>query len=661
MVEETRSTLKFAYNAKRIKLRPQVNEVVDDKVLIENLKKELSNTKLKLQNLKEFQEKNPPAPQPTGDDDFPMIDKFFAKMNMYMNASVRSEDFVDALEEMSGLTMGSAGCGGGDIAQPGGEGAAADPAVEEDEDDVEAFRRQILAKFMNEMEDEEGDNGEAADTTMGDTNANNTTVGDTTLNSTTGGGTTDVDTSVNRTGMTNDTAAKRGTQDASGRQHAAPSSPRKVTPQQEGLRHAPAGPPEISRHLPAASKPALLFAEDPQPEPPHDSADQVKRSFIDSDESSNSTPQLPPNESDLNLIERFRAEILEKFRDEIVDEEAAHELDENAQNVAVIANELINKFKREIVYKYKDEFPELLVKRMEVDLAATPVGDNGIVGRVIERAAVDDSPASPVMNTSDDSSVNGSVERFEDEFDESAKLGKAAERGKQEAKQADEGKPFERNVPGRTYSTQTTGAVINGRPPFGLGGTGLNSNKPDPPIPPITSAPGKSASGSVSSDLSSDVADKKAGSAMSPLPANPPDEKDGLIPPGEIAIGNGDGEPGAMEGKMRIIFLEEKLLATDELVETLFVELENAKGFIRELVFENAGGGGGGLDPSGAALFGSAGTSGVTVVDEQILNQCEILKFAIYTSLLFFVFGQHELFLATVFFLWLSLEVATKT
>lgn len=661
MVEETRSTLKFAYNAKRIKLRPQVNEVVDDKVLIENLKKELSETKLKLQNLKEFQEKNPPAPQPTGDDEFPMIHKFFAKMNMYMNASVRSEDFVDALEEMSGLTMGSAGDGGGgSTAQPDGEDAAADPAAEEDEDDVEAFRRQILAKFMNEME-EEGDNGEAADTAMDDTNANTTTVGDTTLDTTTGREMTDVETSVNRTESTDNTAAIHGTQDANGRQHAAPSSPRQVTPQQEGMQQAPTGPHEISRQLPDASKPALPFAEGPNSRLPHDPTDQVKRSFIDSDESSTSTPQLPPNESDLNLIERFREEILEKFRDEIVDEEAAHELDENAQNVAVIANELINKFKREIVYKYKDEFPELLVKRMEVDLAATPVGDSGIVGRVIERAAVDDSPASPVLNTSDDSSVNANVERFEDEFDESAKLGNAAERGKQEAKQADEGKQFERNIPGRTYSTQTTRAVINGRPPFGIGGTGVNSNKPDPPIPPITSALEKSASGSVSSDLSSDVADKKVGSAISPLPANPPDEEDGLTPPGEIAIGNRNGEPGSMEGKMRIKFLEEKLLATDELVETLFVELENAKGFIRELVFENAGGGVGGLDPSGAALFGSAGTSGVTVVDEQILNQCEILKFAIYTSLLFFVFGQHELFLATVFFLWLSLEVATKT
>jgi len=680
MVEETRSTLKFAYNAKRIKLRPQVNEIVDDKVLIENLKKELTATKMKLQDLKEFQHKNPPAPET--DDEFPMIEKFFAKMNPYMNASIRSEDFADALEEMSGLSMGSGG--GGGTSALGGEGAAAGPAGEEDEDDVEAFRRQILAKFMNEMDDEEGVNGETADTTMDDTNANNTTMGETTVadttlgDATTGGETTDVDTSLNRTVMTDDTAATHGTQDASGRQHAASSSPSKgVAPgtqnqqtastpqQQQGIEKAPtfAGPPEISRELPGASKPALPFAQSPKPATPRDPVDQVKRSFIDSDESSTSTPQVPPNESDLNLIERFREEILEKFRDEIVDEEAAHELDENAQNVAVIANELINKFKREIVYKYKDEFPELLVKRMEVDLAATPVGDNGIVGRVIERAAVGESPASdPELNTSDDSSANGSVEQFEDEFDEVAKLGNAAGVSKQETKQADEGKAVEhRNVPARTFSTQTTRAVINGRAPFGFGGTGANSNKPDPPIPPMTSALGRSASGSVSSDLSSDVADKKAGSAISPLPANPPDDEYAL-PPGEIAISNGDGEPGSMEGKMRINFLEEKLLATDELVETLFVELENAKTFIRELVFENAGGGGGGaLDPSGAALFGPAGTSGVTVVDEQILNQCEILKFAIYTSLLFFVFGQHELFLATVFFLWLSLEVATKT
>jgi hypothetical protein len=301
--------------------------------------------------------------------------------------------------------------------------------------------------------------------------------------------------------------------------------------------------------------------------------------------------------------------------------------------VAVIANELINKFKKEIVYKYKDEFPEILVKRV-TDIAAMRVGDAGIVGRVIERDANASSEGNLATTDDDSDDGDGEQEQFEDEFDEDAKFAtkKPTPRGEVESRAA--------------YSQQTDRAMVNGEPA-----------KVHEAETPIHSTLGQTTSGSVSSDLSSDVVDNQGGSTGSPMAASPPhdDYEDGQMPFGEIAISK-DG-PALMDDKMKIKFLLEKLAATDELVESLFSELDNAKAFIRELVFENAGGGG---NQVGSSLFGPAGTSGVTVVDEVILKQCEILKFAIYVSLLFFVFGQHELFLSTVFFLWLSLEVATK-
>lgn len=621
-VEDTRQTLKFAYNAKRIKLKPKVNEIVDDKVLIEGLKKELHDTRMKYEELKQFVKDNPPGSGPS-DSEFPMLDAFMSRMS----ASVRTVDFLDAVEdEVSAM---SAGVGGNSSRRASGNAFAAAPAIQEheatpndntnpaadgdDEDDVEAFRRQILAKFMEEALEESENDGDDYDDS-----AENMNETDSTMQRTYAGEESMMTGFVTETDDDNSDDIPR----------------KRELPTPEEVFRKSDSEKEVAS---TGGLPLIHSAVEKEPEP--------KRTFLGDDDSSN-TQQEMPEYDDLDLIEKFRSEILEKFRDEIVDDEGAEELDENAQNVAVIANELISKFKKEIVYKYKNEFPEIQVKRVEVDLSAARVGDNGIVGRVI------DSNSDAQLNSTDDSSRSGSsgggeVEQFEDEFDEEMKMG-------------DGSKPQHRTSNfKRANSSQTDGAVVNGHGQ-GENGKVVLRTETDPSTLPLRSSLGGGASGSVSSDLSSDVVDRDKGSSKSsPKPANPPgDDEDYIIPPGEIAIGKGLG----VDGKVQIKFLEEKLVATDELVETLFVELENAKTFIRELVFENAGGGGNGIDRSaGAALFGAGGTSGVTVLDEQILNQCEILKFGIYTSLLFFVFGQHELFLATVFFLWLSLEVATKT
>lgn len=615
-VEATRNTLKFGYNAKRIKLKPKVNEIVDDKVLIACLKKELQDTRLKYAQLKEKVRTKGLGAGKKEESEFPMLDAFIAKMSN----SAKTIDFVDAIEEMSALSGGVGGSGARRSSGSSARSASKDTAPlseddngdapeeeEEDLDDVEAFRRQILAKFMAEAMEESGDNLDAETVEEDDYDD-------------------DVEEDARPANMDRAhsvesmmTGFVTETDD-----DATPSSDdlEDDRPRDRNVTAVFRSTPETRTDIESSDPHVLpLVSNDAEP----------KRSFLgDAEEKM--------DESDLNLIEKFRSEILEKFQDEIVDEEAAEELDENAQNVAVIANELITKFKKEIVYKFKDEFPEIQVKRVEVDLSAARVGDNGIVGRVIDRDGQ--------VNTTDDSSGSGSsVEQFEDEFDDEMKMS--------------ERKPSHHELPQRAYSTLTDRAVVNGHE--GPNGKFLPRSDTGESSLPLRQSLGAGTSGSVSSDLSSDVADRDKGSSnMSPEPANPPggdDDDDYVIPPGEIAIGKALAG-GNVEGKVRIKFLEEKLAATDELVETLFVELENAKAFIRELVFENAGGGG--IDHSGAALFGAAGTSGVTVVDEQILNQCEILKFGIYTSLLFFVFGQHELFLATVFFLWLSLEVATK-
>ena len=648
-LEETRQTLKFAYNAKRIKLKPQVNEVIDDRALIESLRRELQEARMKIydyeQRMKEMSvvpegmtlipieslnkdgtikrsicggKGAPGSGEGGGDSEYPMLERFMAQMNQ----SVATDAFFDAASEMQGSEKNL----GEELSATGG-GSEGNP-TEDDEAEIERMRQEILAKFMNDITDDdfpdedEGDVGDdhehepvndtvdqTADQTMEETR--DTTIEDTGIRQTYTDETIEAEETVKEEVEAEETVKEE-----------AP-APTPAPEEKAVFRSKPEEPQKVETEVEVklqedskASKEELVV--------------QKKKSFLD-DESSNDMLNEPIKESDLDLIERFREEILDKFRDEIVDEEAAHELDENAQNVAVIANELINKFKKEIVYKYKDEFPELLVKRI-TDIAATRVGDSGIVGRVIERDANASSEGN-LATTDDDSDVDeDEQEHFEDEFDEDANF--------------DTKKPTARGeVLHRTYSQQTDRAIINGKP-----------SKEHGSETPIHSSLGRGTSGSVSSDLSSDVANNKGGSTGSPLAASPPDEdyEDDQIPFGEIAISK-DGAP-ILDDKMKIRFLQEKLTATDELVESLFVELDNAKAFIRELVFENAGGG----NQAGSSLFGPAGTSGVTVVDEVILKQCEILKFAIYVSLLFFVFGQHELFLATVFFLWLSLEVATK-
>jgi len=57
--EETLSTLKFASGAKRIKNKPEVNEVISDEALLQRYKKEIEGLKEKLISVGSF---SPPTP-----------------------------------------------------------------------------------------------------------------------------------------------------------------------------------------------------------------------------------------------------------------------------------------------------------------------------------------------------------------------------------------------------------------------------------------------------------------------------------------------------------------------------------------------------------------------------------------------------------------------
>lgn len=114
-------------------------------------------------------------------------------------------------------------------------------------------------------------------------------------------------------------------------------------------------------------------------------------------------------------------------------------------------------------------------------------------------------------------------------------------------------------------------------------------------------------------------------------------------------------ESSLRDAELRTSFLEEKLTATDKLVETLFRDLEEARRSNRELrdqlEFWSA------QDPP---VFPNeeqdCSCPAKSVVDQETVR---LIKTAFYSATAFYATGQTELFLATVMFMWLSLEGCT--
>jgi hypothetical protein len=101
------------------------------------------------------------------------------------------------------------------------------------------------------------------------------------------------------------------------------------------------------------------------------------------------------------------------------------------------------------------------------------------------------------------------------------------------------------------------------------------------------------------------------------------------------------------DAENRIKFLEHKLESSNELIEATFKDLERARLCIHDLVLRN--------------VEMNVKTKRKRRKEEYeqgeiLLEQYWILKGFIYLGLFFFLSGGHEMFLASVFFVWLSLE-----
>jgi centromeric protein E len=108
-----------------------------------------------------------------------------------------------------------------------------------------------------------------------------------------------------------------------------------------------------------------------------------------------------------------------------------------------------------------------------------------------------------------------------------------------------------------------------------------------------------------------------------------------------------------LDARQRAEFLGAKLDATEDLVESLFKDVESARGCIHQLVFRNI---------TLAKLKHNLERKLQELADardERMIQQYTLLKFAMYIGLLFFLHGSHELYFAAVIFVWLTLEVVT--
>ena len=103
----------------------------------------------------------------------------------------------------------------------------------------------------------------------------------------------------------------------------------------------------------------------------------------------------------------------------------------------------------------------------------------------------------------------------------------------------------------------------------------------------------------------------------------------------------------------RAEFLEAKLDATEDLVESLFKDVEGARSCIYQLCHKNLS-----LARQIEALQGKL-QQDTASRDELMLQQYIVLKYAMYVGLLFFLFGNYDLYFAAVMFLWLCLEMVT--
>lgn len=108
------------------------------------------------------------------------------------------------------------------------------------------------------------------------------------------------------------------------------------------------------------------------------------------------------------------------------------------------------------------------------------------------------------------------------------------------------------------------------------------------------------------------------------------------------------------DAEQLVEFLKTKLDGTEDLVESLFQDVENARECIHKLVFKNVT-----LANHIEKLNIELKKSTVETHTEKF-QQHLLLKYSMYGGLFFFVFGLHDLYFCTLMFLWLSLEALTE-
>mmetsp|Transcript_20718 Transcript_20718/g.23652 ORF Transcript_20718/g.23652 Transcript_20718/m.23652 type:complete len:662 (+) Transcript_20718:118-2103(+) len=105
--------------------------------------------------------------------------------------------------------------------------------------------------------------------------------------------------------------------------------------------------------------------------------------------------------------------------------------------------------------------------------------------------------------------------------------------------------------------------------------------------------------------------------------------------------------------EQRAKFLEDRLGATEDLVEALNRDLSGAKNAMTQLVYRNIK-----LGSKIEKLIRKLDTR-EELAHRQRRSRYNLLKWSIYCSIFFFFFQQHDLYIVTVLFIWLSLESYT--
>jgi hypothetical protein len=109
--------------------------------------------------------------------------------------------------------------------------------------------------------------------------------------------------------------------------------------------------------------------------------------------------------------------------------------------------------------------------------------------------------------------------------------------------------------------------------------------------------------------------------------------------------------PTNEEAELRAMFLQSRLDAAENMMVSLVHDVESSRSCIRQLMSKNA------MAATKVQKLRDKIHQLTIAKDKRHHSQYMLLKYSIYVSLFFFLFGCQELFLGCILFLWLCLEV----